>query len=188
MRPQTAHLAPTADHTSVQRWLSDNAAMTSVPAGLAQQLREDLAAAAGEVEQAIRTHVPEYGQRGGTLLVGVVEALTFFVDHVADPRGPRDAIAAKYYELGWNTALAGSSLETLQSALRVGGLEAWRQLGRTVEKLALLLAYVAGRNANGARHDGEFADVGATVNAWLRRSASSTPAVHLITRLRMPRG
>jgi phosphopentomutase len=32
---------------------------------------------------------------------------------------------------------------------------------------ALLLAYVAGRNANGARHDGEFADVGATVNAWL---------------------
>jgi phosphopentomutase len=32
---------------------------------------------------------------------------------------------------------------------------------------ALLLAYVAGRNANGAHHDGEFADVGATVNAWL---------------------
>jgi phosphopentomutase len=32
---------------------------------------------------------------------------------------------------------------------------------------AMLLAYVAGRNANGERHDGEFADVGATVNAWL---------------------
>jgi phosphopentomutase len=32
---------------------------------------------------------------------------------------------------------------------------------------ALLLVYVAGRNANGARHDGEFADVGSTVNAWL---------------------
>jgi phosphopentomutase len=32
---------------------------------------------------------------------------------------------------------------------------------------ALLVAYVAGRNAGGARHDGEFADVGATVNAWL---------------------
>ena len=32
---------------------------------------------------------------------------------------------------------------------------------------ALLLAYVEGRNANGARHDGEFADVGATVNSWL---------------------
>ena len=32
---------------------------------------------------------------------------------------------------------------------------------------ALLLAYVAGRYLAGAKHDGEFADVGATVNAWL---------------------
>ena len=32
---------------------------------------------------------------------------------------------------------------------------------------ALLLAYVEGQNAAGRRHDGEFADVGATVNAWL---------------------
>jgi phosphopentomutase len=32
---------------------------------------------------------------------------------------------------------------------------------------ALLLAYVEGRNADGAVHEGEFADVGATVNAWL---------------------
>jgi len=32
---------------------------------------------------------------------------------------------------------------------------------------ALLLAYAAGRNANGRVHEGEFADVGATVNAWL---------------------
>jgi phosphopentomutase len=32
---------------------------------------------------------------------------------------------------------------------------------------ALLLVYVEGRNANGAVHEGEFADVGATVNAWL---------------------
>jgi phosphopentomutase len=33
---------------------------------------------------------------------------------------------------------------------------------------ALLLAYVAGRNAAGQIHGGEFADVGATVNAWAR--------------------
>ena len=33
---------------------------------------------------------------------------------------------------------------------------------------ALLLLYVEGRNAAGRLHqDGEFADVGATVNAWL---------------------
>ena len=38
---------------------------------------------------------------------------------------------------------------------------------------ALLLAYAAGRNANGATHKGEFADVGATVNAWLGGKAPS---------------
>jgi phosphopentomutase len=32
---------------------------------------------------------------------------------------------------------------------------------------ALLLAYVAGKNAEGRIHQGELADVGATVNAWL---------------------
>ena len=32
---------------------------------------------------------------------------------------------------------------------------------------ALFLAYVEGRNAAGQIHAGEFADVGATVNAWL---------------------
>jgi phosphopentomutase len=32
---------------------------------------------------------------------------------------------------------------------------------------ALLLAYVEGKNAAGRVHEGEFADVGATVNAWL---------------------
>jgi phosphopentomutase len=38
---------------------------------------------------------------------------------------------------------------------------------------AMLLAYVAGRNAAGRIHEGEFADVGATVNAWLQGKAPS---------------
>jgi phosphopentomutase len=38
---------------------------------------------------------------------------------------------------------------------------------------AMLLAYVAGRNAAGLVHEGEFADVGATVNAWLGGKAPS---------------
>ena len=37
---------------------------------------------------------------------------------------------------------------------------------------ALLLAYVAGRNAGGRLHEGEFADVGATVNAWFGGKAA----------------
>ena len=38
---------------------------------------------------------------------------------------------------------------------------------------AMLLGYVAGRNAAGLVHEGEFADVGATVNAWLKGKAPS---------------
>jgi phosphopentomutase len=38
---------------------------------------------------------------------------------------------------------------------------------------AMLLAYVAGRNAAGQIHEGEFSDVGATVNAWLKGKAAS---------------
>jgi phosphopentomutase len=38
---------------------------------------------------------------------------------------------------------------------------------------ALLLAYVAGKNADGRVHEGEFADVGATVNAWLHGKSPS---------------
>ena len=37
---------------------------------------------------------------------------------------------------------------------------------------ALLLAYVQGKNASGRIHEGEFADVGATVNAWLGRQGT----------------
>jgi phosphopentomutase len=37
----------------------------------------------------------------------------------------------------------------------------------------LLLAYVEGRNAAGRIHEGEFADVGATVNSWLGGKAPS---------------
>jgi phosphopentomutase len=47
---------------------------------------------------------------------------------------------------------------------------------------ALLLAYVEGRNAAGQIHEGEFADVGATVNTWLggktpRRGVPGEPIV-----------
>jgi phosphopentomutase len=46
---------------------------------------------------------------------------------------------------------------------------------------ALLLAYVEGRNANGRVHEGEFADVGATVNAWLSgKSARGLPGQPIV--------
>jgi phosphopentomutase len=49
---------------------------------------------------------------------------------------------------------------------------------------ALLLVYVEGKNAAGAVHEGEFADVGATVNAWLGGKAATrgVPGQPIVTR------
>src|ERR687888_104326 len=49
---------------------------------------------------------------------------------------------------------------------------------------ALLLAYVHGKNANGAVHEGEFAAVGATVNAWLggKPPSRGLPGQPIVTR------
>ncbi len=119
-----------------------------VPPDLADLLRADLETVADEVEEQVRRQVPEYarpgdGDYGRHLRAGVVQALTLFVDHIADPRGRGDAIAATYYELGRGEALEGRSLDALQSALRIGGLYAWRQLGRTAEEVGLDSAVVA---------------------------------------------
>ncbi|MEU6251050.1 helix-turn-helix domain-containing protein [Streptomyces sp. NPDC047043] len=123
-------------------------ASPSVPPGLAELLRAQLEAVADEVEDEVRRQVPEYagpadGMYARNLRAGVVQALTLFVDHIADPRRRSDAIASTYYELGRGVALEDRSLDALQSALRIGGMHAWRLMGRTAEELGLDSAVVA---------------------------------------------
>lgn len=119
-----------------------------VPPELAKLLRAQLAAVADDVEREVRRQVPEYarpadGAYGRNLRAGVVQALTLFVDHIADPREAGGEITATYHELGRGEALEGRSLDALQSALRVGGLHAWRLMGHTAEDLGLDSAVVA---------------------------------------------
>ncbi|WP_210583386.1 CdaR family transcriptional regulator [Streptomyces sp. GESEQ-35] len=126
----------------------DGLGATPVPPDLALLLRAQLEDVADEVEEEVRRQVPEYARPAdGTyrehLRAGVVQALTLFVDHIADPCGRGDAIAKTYYELGRGEALEGRSLDALQSALRVGGLHAWRLTGRTAEELGLDSTVVA---------------------------------------------
>ncbi|WP_406010433.1 helix-turn-helix domain-containing protein [Streptomyces sp. NBC_00637] len=120
----------------------------SVPPDLAELLRAQLEAVADEVEEEVRRQVPEYARPADgiyrrNLRAGVVQALTLFVDHIADPRGQSAAIAATYCELGRGEAFEGRSLDALQSALRVGGLHAWRLMSRTAEELGLDSTVVA---------------------------------------------
>ncbi|MER7567036.1 helix-turn-helix domain-containing protein [Streptomyces sp. NPDC097941] len=133
--------------TPVPHGAPENLGAAPVPPELAELLRSQLAEVADEVEEEVRRQVPEYARPAdGTyrehLRAGVVQALTLFVDHIADPRRRGDEIAATYYELGRGEALEGRSLDALQSALRVGGLHAWRLMGRTAEELGLDSAVV----------------------------------------------
>ena len=47
----------------------------------------------------------------------------------------------------------------------------------------MFLGYVEGRNAAGRIHEGEFSDVGATVNAWLGGKSASrgVPGAPVVT-------
>ncbi|MGI5460862.1 helix-turn-helix domain-containing protein [Streptomyces sp. CA-249302] len=145
-------VSPTASERKAQKMApsphrTTDDSLLSVPAGLAKLLRDQLLAVASEVEDEVRRQVPEYTQvdkaLAGKLRTGVIEALTLFVDHIDDPAGPGDTVICTYYELGWSTALAGRSLETFQSALRVGGMHAWRLMGRTAEEQGLDSALVS---------------------------------------------
>jgi hypothetical protein len=148
-----------------------------MPPELAELLRAQLAAVADQVEEEVRRQVPEYarpvdGTYGRNLRAGVVQALTLFVDHIADPRDDGGAIAATYYELGRGEALEGRSLDALQSALRVGGLHAWRLMGQTAEELGLDSTVVAALGELAFRTVHEVAEAAAAgyAEAQLRNS------------------
>ncbi|WP_330323676.1 PucR family transcriptional regulator [Streptomyces pseudovenezuelae] len=116
----------------------------SIPPALAEPLRNDLDAVADEVVEAILKHVPEYaGPAGRRLRSGALDALTLFVDLIADPQRQSNAACAMYHELGRTMARQDRSLDALQSALRVGGMQAWRRLSRTAEGLGLDSAVVS---------------------------------------------
>jgi len=106
-----------------------------LPRGLAGLLRPELATVSDEIITEIRRTVPEYarpldGPYGHAMRIGVEQALLAFVDHVADPgtrHERRDDVCRK---LGHNEALEGRSLDSLQSAYRVGARVAWQRLMR----------------------------------------------------------
>ncbi|MGI5460878.1 helix-turn-helix domain-containing protein [Streptomyces sp. CA-249302] len=112
-----------------------------VPPELTRRLRQLLPSVADEVENEVRRQVPEYAEPDEALAerlrTGVVQALTLFIDHLTDPGGQEDSITCTYYELGWNTALAGRSLEAFQSAVRIGGLYAWQLMADAAEEVGL---------------------------------------------------
>ncbi|MGW0581856.1 PucR family transcriptional regulator [Streptomyces sp. NPDC002920] len=121
-----------------------------VPHRLADFLRPHLDEIAGEVEREVQLQVPEYARPADdayvrTIRAGVTQALTLFVDRIADTGRDRDRehVVRTYQEIGRGESGEGRGLEVLQAALRLGGRAAWRRMMKAADELALDSSEVA---------------------------------------------
>ncbi|HEY0717233.1 MAG TPA: helix-turn-helix domain-containing protein [Streptosporangiaceae bacterium] len=101
--------------------------------GLAAIFRPQLPSLAQEIIVALRDKIPEFarpidGPYGQIMRTGVEQALTSFVDRIADPGtslAHRNEVARM---LGRHQAEEGRSLDSLQAAYRVGSQIAWHRV------------------------------------------------------------
>jgi PucR C-terminal helix-turn-helix domain len=106
-----------------------------LPGSVAGLIEPELAKITAEVLGAIAREVPEYarpleGRFGRGIRTGVGEALSQFVALIRDPDAGRGLGREVYVELGRGELRQGRTLDSLQSAYRVGARVAWRHLAR----------------------------------------------------------
>jgi PucR C-terminal helix-turn-helix domain len=104
-----------------------------LPAEAAGMLRMESAASITEMVEAIQADVAEYARPlnaaySMTLRHAVQHAVETFINRVANPDAPLDAIVNDFRGIGFAEAREGRSLEPLQAAMRLGARVAWRRL------------------------------------------------------------
>lgn len=107
-----------------------------LPGELAPALRADMPTLSKEIIDAIVEAVPAYrrplrGEFAAGIRMGVDQSLQQFVDLVKDPSADVKAMHDTVRRLGASEQQAGRSLETLQTAYRIGARVSWHRLGRT---------------------------------------------------------
>src|SRR5215210_2945350 len=105
----------------------------ALPAGVADVMEPELDAITDEILVTIAREVPEYarpleGSFGRGVRTGVTEALGQFVELIRSPSGARGPGREVYVALGRGELRQGRTLDSLQSAYRVGARVAWRRL------------------------------------------------------------
>ena len=122
----------------------------ALPPAVADSIEPELPAATEEILETIAREVPEYarpleGAFGAGIRTGVTEALRQFVELIRDPEAGRDPGRDVYVGLGRGEHREGRTLDSLQSAYRVGARVAWRHVsaaarrnGADAEQLGLL--------------------------------------------------
>ena len=111
----------------------------ALPAELADSIEPELPAATEEILTAIAREVPEYarpleGSFGAGIRTGVTEALRQFVALIREPDAGRESGRDVYVGLGRGELRQGRTLDSLQSAYRVGARVAWRRISAAARR------------------------------------------------------
>jgi hypothetical protein len=112
--------------------MTTNEPWRALPASVADVMEPELDAITDEILATIAREVPEYarpleGSFGRGVRTGVTEALRQFVDLIRSPSGARGPGREVYVALGRGELRQGRTLDSLQSAYRVGARVAWRR-------------------------------------------------------------
>jgi hypothetical protein len=111
----------------------------ALPPELADAIEPELPKATEEILATIGREVPEYarpleGAFGVAIRTGVSEALRQFVDLIREPGAGRESGRDVYVGLGRAEFREGRTLDSLQSAYRVGARVAWRRVSAAARR------------------------------------------------------
>jgi hypothetical protein len=108
------------------------------------RMRAQIGDIAAEVIRAIRTEIPDYARPRDSAYqrsveIGVEGALRFFLDRLEGKEEGNERWREQFAAIGAGEAVEGRSLDTLQSALRLGARVSWRWLVAFAEHEAIPL-------------------------------------------------
>src|ERR671914_1235922 len=114
----------------------------ALPAEIADVIEPELDATTDEILATIAREVPDYarpleGTFGRGVRTGVTEALRQFVELIRSPSGARGPGREVYVALGAGELRQGRTLDSLQSAYRVGARVAWRRMAQAARSAEL---------------------------------------------------
>jgi PucR C-terminal helix-turn-helix domain len=114
----------------------------ALPASVAEVIEPELDAITEEIMATIAREVPEYarpfeGSFGRGVRTGVTEALRQFLELIRSPSGARGPGREVYLALGRGELRQGRTLDSLQSAYRVGARVAWRRVAEAARRAEL---------------------------------------------------
>ncbi|MEU6089377.1 helix-turn-helix domain-containing protein [Streptomyces sp. NPDC047085] len=120
----------------------------ALPPGLPDRLRPYLAEITEEIVRAIGTGIPEYARPSDDTYLqgvhrGVDHALRGLLERMAQPDTDWAPVRATYERIGRGEAEEGRSLDSFQSALRLGARVTWRRVNALVDQ-GLLPRHVLG--------------------------------------------